>query len=312
MKTLKEFVAYLIISFSIALIFSSYKSPHYQGKDLESSVIKEITEDLYVINYRGANYTIYSCTDGLLVVDTGYPGAAAGIDSIIKAEFNKPIKYIVNTHLHFDHVGGNKILSADGAVIISHENTRKRMLKEWKLPEFPGGFKYRTIPPYTKESLPKICFSDSINIHFNDEIIKLIHMPEGHSDGDIIVYFQKANVIHTGDLFLSNAFPPFEGTIEGYLTGVEKIVSLCDETTIVIPGHGPISDNEGLIIYRNILDSGAVRINQLKSQGKTFEEVMQIAPLEGLLSRKSSIPEVVFTYCVFYGGLNNLTIEHND
>jgi len=130
--------------------------------------------------------------------------------------FTNHVKYVVNTHYHFDHVGGNALLSNGGAFIVAHKNTRMGMMKEWKVPEIPEipDLRFPVIPPFSEEYLPDLCFNDSINIHINDELIRCIHIPGGHSDGDIVVEFKGANVIHTGDLFLKNIFPPFEGTTE--------------------------------------------------------------------------------------------------
>jgi cyclase len=285
----------LISALSFTFIFYLY-IPVYPQVNESVSVFKQVKEGIY----SGANVTISYGNDGLLIIDTGSLRAAAYTDSVVRATFKGPVKYIINTHMHFDHVGGNNLLSADGAVIISHENTRRRMLEEWIPPEIPG-VKYPKLSPYNDEYLPKVCFSDSIKIYFNDEIIKIIHIPEGHSDGDAIVIFQNANAIQTGDLYLSNGFPPLEGTIEGYLAAVDEIIKMCDENTIVIPGHGPLSDREGLIGYRNMLSIGADRIHKLKSQGMTLEEVISAAPLKGLLDRKSMVPESVFIYCVYHG-----------
>ena len=140
-------------------------------------------------------------------------------------------------------------LAEDGAVIVANENTRKHMLSGWKVPEFQG-VKYSPVPPYSVEFLPEICFRDSLNIFFNNDIVKAIHYPNAHSDCDVIFYFQNANVIHAGDLFESNGFPILDvwygGTIDGYINALDDILDICDENTIIIPGHGAPSNRQGM------------------------------------------------------------------
>jgi glyoxylase-like metal-dependent hydrolase (beta-lactamase superfamily II) len=173
-----------------------------QNPVINQGVIK-VAEKIYVLNDNGVNIAVMVGHEGLLIIDTGYKEDALRTDSVISTISNLPVKYILNTHLHFDHVGGNKKLSKDGAVIIAHENTRQRMLLEWNMPEILG-IKAPISPPYPEEYLPNICFQDSLKVYFNNEIIQCIHFSKSHSDCDVIYYYPEANVISTGDLFVSN------------------------------------------------------------------------------------------------------------
>jgi len=291
--------------FSLCLILGSVNSVYSQEKEIPESVAVKITDGIYVHQRWGANITISSGKDGLLIIDTGYPGSAAYSDSIIRAGFQKPVKYIVNTHLHFDHVGANNLLSKGGAVIVAHENTRKRMLKQWRAPEIPEipDLRFPVIPPFPEEYLPNLCFHDSIKIHFNDQLISCTHIPDGHSDCDVVIEFRDKNVIQTGDLFLSNSFPPIEGTTKGYLAAVEYIIGMCDENTIVIPGHGRVSDRDGLKKYHEMISIANDRIKSLKSEGKSLKEVLDSNPVAGLLEGESMVSEELFIYCVFNDGI---------
>jgi glyoxylase-like metal-dependent hydrolase (beta-lactamase superfamily II) len=170
------------------------------------------------------------------------------------------------------------------------------MMQEWKAPEIPDT-SFPVIPPFSKEFLPEICFNDSIEIYFNNEVIKFIHYPGGHSDGDAIVFFTESNVIHMGDLFLTEAFPPVSD-IEIYVKVLDQVIETCDENTIVIPGHGNISDKQGLISYKEMISEAAKRVLSLKSEGKTFEEILVLNPLVDLIE-KSWIPESLFIYCIY-------------
>jgi len=135
---------------------------------------------------------------------------------------------------------------------------------------------------FAGEYLPNLCFFDSIKIHCNDQLIRCIH---------------------TGDLFLSNSYPPIEGTTLGYLAALEHIIGMCDEHTIVIPGHGPISDRDGLRKYHEMISIASSRINSLKSEGKNLKEVLDSNPLTGLLDGESMVSEELFIYCVFNDGI---------
>ena len=159
------------------------------------------------------------------------------------------------------------------------------------------------IPPYPEAYLPDLCFHDSIHIYLNDQHIRCIHIPGGHSDGDVVIQFIDENVIHTGDLFLSNAFPPIEGTTKGYLAGVEQIIGMCDENTIVIPGHGPVSDRNGLIKYHELISNASSRIKSLKAEGKDLKEVLESNPFEDLLQGENKAFQELFIYCVYNDGI---------
>jgi len=270
-----------------------------QKKEIPSEIAAKIAEGIYLHSSKDANITIVQGEEGLLIIDTGYPDRASYTDSLIRSTFKKNVKYIINTHLHFDHVGGNFQFSDSTTTIIAHENTRERMMEEWSVPKMHT-VEFPVIPPYPDEFLPDICFSESMQVHINGDILNLVKMPNGHSNSDIVVQFQEANIIVTGDLFISIGFYPFECTIAEYLLEIDQLISMCNDATIIIPGHGPVSDLKGLQLYRKALQIGADRINTLKSEGKTLEEVIASQPLNGLME-KSTMPEEVFIYCCYYG-----------
>lgn len=273
-----------------------------QNPIINQGVIK-VAENIYVLNDNGVNITVIVGHEGLLIIDTGYKEDALRTDSVISTISNLPIKYILNTHLHYDHVGGNKKLSEDGAIIIAQDNTRKRMVSEWNMPEILG-IKAPVIPPYPVEYLPKICFQDSLKVYFNNEIIQCIHFAKSHSDCDVIYYFPKANVILTGDLFVSNGFAVVDsysgGTIDGYIRAVDNILKICDERTVIIPGHGVISNRQGLQDYLYMLAESRTKIANLIIEGKTVDEVIAADPTKDLFKGVlSSLPPKFFVYTVY-------------
>jgi len=297
MKTKKYSLLVKILYFTLILSASIPEHIYAQDNEIKPPVASKVKDGIYVHKSANANITISSGEDGLLIIDTGVTNRAIKSDSLIRTGFKKPIKYILNTHSHFDHVQGNNVFAKEGAIIISSVKTREGMMHEWKAPEIPE-VSFPVIPPFAKEFLPEICFNDSIEMNFNNEVIKFIHFPGGHSNGDAIVFFTKSNVIHMGDLFLTKAFPPVSD-IEIYVNVLEHVIETCDENTIVIPGHGNISDRQGLISYKTIISEAAKRVLNLKSEGKTFDEVLAINPLDDLVEN-SWIPESLFIYCIYY------------
>jgi cyclase len=273
-----------------------------QNPDINQGVIK-VADKIYVLNDNGVNISLMVGHEDLLVIDTGYENDAFKIDSIIRTISNLPIKYILNTHIHFDHVGGNKKLSENGGVIIAHENTRQRMLVEWNMPEILG-IKAPITPPYSKEYLPVICFQDSLKVYFNSEIINGIHFSKSHSDSDVIYYLPESNIIFTGDLFVPNGFAIVDsfsgGSIDGYIRAVDNILKICDERTAIIPGHGEVSNRQGLQDYLFLLTESRTRIANLIKEGKTVDEVIKADPTKDLFKGVlETLPPKFFVYSVY-------------
>jgi glyoxylase-like metal-dependent hydrolase (beta-lactamase superfamily II) len=300
MKSKKVSISFIILLIS-ALI--SGNLCYSQGKVINQSSVLEIFNEIYMLDDFGCNIAVSTGHDGVLIIDSGSESSATGLDSLISVLSNSSVRYILNTHFHFDHVGGNKILADNGTIIIAQANTRNRMMTKWNVPVMLG-IEYPTIPPYNESFLPKVCFKDSINIHFNNHTIQAIHFPNAHSDCDVIYFFKEANVIHTGDLFLSNGFPIIDiyhgGSINGYINAVSEILELCNDETIIIPGHGSITDRQGLLDYLNLLTDSRDRIVKLISENKSLEDVIKADPIDDLLKgKKSWLPSKLFVYVVY-------------
>lgn len=270
-----------------------------QQEDSEPIQPIPVTDRIYLISDLGVNMVVLAGADGVLVVDSGYRSQAPRLQQALADAFAKPVRYLLNTHLNFDHVGGNERLAQDGAVIVAHETTRRRMTEEWRVGEVFG---MPVIPPYPQRALPVLCFRDALTIHFDNETIQLIHIPGGHTDCDAIVRFREGNVIHTGDLFYSHSFPVFEGKVDGCIAAVERILEYCNAETRIIPGHGTVSDRAGLVAYRKMLVEGRSRIDSLVEQGHTLEEIVAMDPISELCpGGKSYLPPRLFIYCVVHG-----------
>jgi len=299
MKNKSLYYFFLLLTFPL---FSSYWS-YSQNPVTNVTANQKIAKNIYLLKDYGCNIAVMSGQEGLLIIDTGHKRSALKTDSAISIISNLPVKYVLNTHLHFDHVGGNMKLAEDGAVIIAHENTRNHMLSGWKVPELQG-IKYSPVLPYSVEYLPKVCFKDTLNIYFNDDVIQAIHYPNAHSDCDVIFYFQNANVIHAGDLFESNGFPILDvwygGTIDGYVKALDDILKICNDNTVIIPGHGDPSNRQGLKDYRNMLVESRTRISKLIEEGKSVDEVIAADPTKDLYKGGESwIPVKLYIATVY-------------
>lgn len=255
------------------------------GQDLAKVQIKTVpvAGNIFMLIGSGGNIGVSVGEDGVLLVDDEFPELVDKIKAAVARLDPGPIRFVLNTNWHYDHANGNELLADGGAIVIAHENSRKHMLGEQRLPELYPDLK---IPPYPKKALPVITILNSMTLHFNGDEIRMAHVPNAHSDGDLLFRFVKANVVHAGDLFFSNGFPFINisagGTVEGMIKAAEEILGMCDERTKVIPGHGPLSDREGVRAFKDLLVAGRDRIAALVKQGKSLDEAVAAKPAEGL------------------------------
>jgi len=240
---------------------------------------QKIAEGIYHLkNIRGGNIVASIGKDGVLLIDSGTdPEDVEKIKAAIAEKTDKSIRYIINTHWHSDHTAGNEKLHQAGAEIIAHENTAKRM----KTDQFFEFFD-RKVPASPKDAWPTKTFKDKIEMKLNGDDLLIDHMQPGHTDGDAIVYFKKANVIHTGDLYFNGYYPYIGissgGSVNDMILVVNKIIKKIDDKTVVIPGHGPLSNKTELKNYVNMLTVIRDNMLPLVKAGKTLEEVQAAKP----------------------------------
>jgi cyclase len=255
------------------------------AQDLAKVQIKTVpvAGNIFLLIGSGGNIGVSVGEDGVLLVDDEFPELVEKIKAAVAQLDPGPIRFVLNTNWHYDHANGNELLTEGGAIVIAHENSRKHMLGEQRLPELYPDLK---IPPYPKKALPVITVTNALTLHFNGDEIRMAYVPNAHSDGDLLFRFVKANVVHAGDLFFSNGFPFINisagGTVEGMIKAAEEILGMCDERTKVIPGHGPLSDREGVRAFKDLLVAGRDRIAALVKQGKSLDETVAAKPAEGL------------------------------
>jgi len=242
-----------------------------QKKEVKITTIK-LTNNIYMLKGQGGNIGISIGADGVFMIDDQYAPLTPKILAAIKTLTDKPVKFLINTHWHGDHTGGNLNMNNQGAIIVAQDNVYKRM----SVDQFVRGKKKEAAP---KAALPVISFSEDLHFYFNDEAIYIFHVHKAHTDGDAMVYFPKSNVLHMGDVFFQGKYPFIDldsgGSINGVIKAVEMALLLIDDDTKVIPGHKNNSDKKGLLEYYKMLKDIRTAVLKEIDKGKTLAEVKQ-------------------------------------
>lgn len=250
-----------------------------QAQDIPNPDIRSetLTPDVTVLFGGGGNIAVSHGADGLVVIDDDYvqmtPKLAAALDTFGKG----PARYVINTHWHFDHSGGNAALGKGGALIVAHDNVRRRLASDQVIAAFKLKF-----PPSKAEALPVITFADGLSLHLNGDTLTTVHVPNAHTDGDALVKWEKANILHTGDVFVRYGLPFIDlssgGSIKGMIAGAERALALCDEKTRIIPGHGEIASRADLVAYRDMLVTIRDRVAKARAAGRTLVQIKADKP----------------------------------
>lgn len=256
---MKKLITGIALTLS-CLIASSAQADRFDNVKIKTHAV---AGDVYMLEGSGGNIGVLATSDGLLLVDDQFKPLAERIEHAMVNIVNKPLKYIVNTHFHGDHTGSNSHFSHH-APIFAHTNVRKRL---------------SSADDHDHAALPVVTYDDGITIHLSDETIVLSHYPHGHTDGDSIVYFKKANVLHMGDLFFSGRFPFIDlnsgGSVKGYLANVKSIANTFPKDIKIIPGHGDLTDMNGLIDYIAMIEFSIERVEKAIAKGLTQEQVIK-------------------------------------
>ena len=266
-----------------ALIASACGSALAQGQDFSDVEIKpvKVTESIYMLRGAGGNIGLAVGNDGTFMIDDQYAPLTEKILAAIKDITDKPVEFLINTHWHGDHVGGNENINGEGAILVAHENVRVRMSTEQFMKAFNN-----TVPPSPEAALPEITFTDSMTFHFNGGDIHVFHVKNAHTDGDAIIHFRNDNVIHMGDTFFNGMYPFIDvssgGRIRGMINTAEHVLKIANDETKIIPGHGPLSNVAELREYRDMLTRVYQTILPMVRQQKNKGEVILAKPTEAL------------------------------
>jgi glyoxylase-like metal-dependent hydrolase (beta-lactamase superfamily II) len=265
----------------IGMLFLVLITPLGHTQDFSKVQIKvvEVKPGIHMLMGEGGNILVSSGTDGVFMIDDQFAPLTEKIKTAIASFTSGSIRFVINTHWHYDHTGGNENMGEAGAVIIAHENVRRRLSTDQVLTIFN-----RTIPPLSKEGLPAITFTRDVTFHLNGQRIDVFHIKRAHTDGDAVAYFTDANVIHTGDILFEGMYPFIDvehgGSISGMIDATNRILAMIDDKTGVIPGHGMLTDKRGLIVDRDMLTEIRDRILSQIQAGKTLEEIKLSRPTQ--------------------------------
>ncbi len=231
--------------------------------------------------FAGGNIAVCIGTDGPVIVDDQFVPMVPKIVAAVRALQDAPIRFVINTHFHGDHTGGNEPMTGAGAVIFAHENVRKRM----SMDQF-SKFMNRKMPAQPAAALPVVTFAEGVTLHWNGETIQVEHVAPAHTDGDAHIWFANANVVHMGDTFVNGFFPFIDvesgGTITGLIDSANRALARANDQTKIVPGHGPLATRADLVVFRDMLVDVKGRVEKSIASGKTLEKFVASKPLAHL------------------------------
>ncbi|HEY0139656.1 MAG TPA: MBL fold metallo-hydrolase [Thermoanaerobaculia bacterium] len=260
---------YLFTLLFTGLTLATFTASAQQDFSKVEVKVEKVAGNVYMLTGAGGNIGVSAGDDGLIIIDDQYAPLAPKIEAALRSISNKPVRFILNTHYHGDHTGGNEHFGKS-APIVAHENVRRRLA---------NGVTRRgtTVPPSPKGALPVLTFDHSLSLHLNGEEIRAIHMPHGHTDGDSVIHFLGSNVVHMGDDYFNGFFPFVDqengGSVRGLIANLDTVLSVIPEDAKVIPGHGPLSDKNGLRAFRDTLKGTVAAVQRGIAAGKTAEQL---------------------------------------
>jgi len=259
---------FLLLTVVLLFAVSAHAQTDFSKVEIKAT---KVAGNVYMLQGAGGNIGVSVGDDGLLIVDDQFAPLADKIRAAMKGLADKKLRFILNTHWHGDHTGGNVAFGPE-ATIIAHDNVRKRLATEQKSTVFNS-----TTPPSPKEALPVITFNDSLSVHFNGEDIRAIHFPHGHTDGDSVIFFSASNVVHLGDDFFAGRFPFVDlesgGSVEGLVKNIGELIGKIPADAKLIPGHGPISTLDDLKSYHRMLQQTTEIVRGKIAAGKTLDQI---------------------------------------
>ncbi|CAN5339624.1 MBL fold metallo-hydrolase [soil metagenome] len=234
-----------------------------------------VASHLYMLTGAGGNIGLSVGKDGAFLIDDQFAPLTDKIRAAVAEIANEPIRFVLNTHWHGDHTGGNENLGEAGATIVAHDNVRRRMSVE----QFIRG---DTVPASPEAALPVVTFDSEVTFHLNGDSVRAFHIAPAHTDGDAIVHFPVANVVHMGDTYFASGYPFVDlasgGSVDGVIAATERVLGMTNARTRIIPGHGPLSDRAALQTYHDMLVAIRNRIRTARAAGQTLEQVKAARP----------------------------------
>jgi cyclase len=264
---------------AIALSLSLAAPAAAQDMSKVEITAQQLAPGVAVLFGAGGNIGVSYGEDGTILVDDQFAPLTAKIQAAVAGLGATPVKFLINTHWHFDHSGGNENLGKAGAIIMAHDNVRIRMAAGATV----AG---NVVPPAAKAALPLITYADGVKLHLNGEEVRVIHVDPAHTDGDSIIHWTKSNVIHMGDTFMLQISFPFVdvgsgGNVRGFVAAADKVLAIADDQTKIIPGHGAMATKADLQNHRNMIATVIAKVEAGIKAGKTLEQIKASKPGDG-------------------------------
>jgi len=284
-----------VLSAAVAVLMVTTASAQRDLRNVEVTS-EEIAPGAAVLFGAGGNIGVSHGEDATLIIDDQFAPLSAKIEAAIADLGAAPVKYVVNTHWHGDHTGGNEHFGKTGATIFAHDEVRVRMAD----PSLSG----RGGEPASREALPLVTYAQGVKLHLNDDVLNVMFLGGGHTDGDSVVFWEKANIVHMGDLYFKiPGFPYIDirsgGSVYNAMRSLDLVISMIDAETKVIPGHGPMSDKAELVAYRAMIGEAVKRVEALREEGKTLEEAVAAKPLADLDRNEGFIRDDAFVTAIW-------------
>ena len=274
-------------------------APAAAQQDMSNVEIRavEIKPGVAVLFGNGGNIGVSYGEDGTILVDDQFAPLTGKIQAAVAGLGASPTKFLINTHWHFDHAGGNENFGKAGAVIFAHDNVRVRLAEGGAVAGNPS-------PPAPPEALPVVTYDDGVTFHVNGDEIDVKFFGGGHTDGDSVIFWRKANVLHTGDMFISTGGLPFVdlssgGNVEHLLGSLGQTIAMINDETVVIPGHGELARRADIIAFRTMIVTAVERVKALKDAGRSLEQAKAAKPLDGLATAQGFFPDDLFVESIW-------------
>lgn len=263
------FTVLMVVFFSTPIAYSA--DHHAEAKSFRQT---QLTDTIFLLQGKGGNIALIKGEQGLVLIDTDYKEMSVALEKILQQHGGlDAITYVINTHWHGDHTQGNELLGHH-AQIIAHDNVRSRLLSKQEVKMFN-----MVSEPYPAHAVPTITYNETLTLKLNDETVSIRHYPHGHTDGDSVIFLQDANIVHMGDHFFSGMFPFVDvangGNVVQMTDNIASVLDLIDDDTVVIPGHGVVSDKAGLIDFHAMLVGTTAEVKDMMAQGMSLADMQE-------------------------------------
>jgi len=267
----------LVWSCAVSLLAGTSAWPSDAPTAEPQIMVQQLREGLHVVSGVGSNVAVWHGPDGTVLVDDGIEAHAPQLLAAVEKIAPGPVRVVINTHWHPDHTGGNAYLADSGSMVVAHDNVRARMSE----PQTVAAYDLE-VPAAPPGALPVATFDDEFSLHLNGDRLAALHVESAHTDGDLLLWWEDANVVHVGDVFYSGMYPFIDlgsgGSLAGLVAALETVLSRADSRTIIIPGHGPVSNRAELAAYRDMLVATGRRVRELIGEGRNLDEVLASRP----------------------------------